>query len=52
MTIIKEIRDLIALLIDTPTNHLTDVTLVTDIEHALFLEITILHDTHLPLDHL
>ena len=52
MTIIQEIRDLIALIIDPPTNDPTDVTLVTDIEQAHILNLTILHDTHLPLDHL
>ena len=48
MTIIKETHDLIALLIDHPTNHLIDMTLVTDIDHARILEITTSHDTDLP----
>ena len=52
ITIIKETHDLIALLIDPPTNHRIDVTLVTDIDHAHILEITILHNTKLPSDHL
>ena len=52
MTIIKEILDLIALLIDPPTNHLTDMTLVTDIDHAHILETTTSHVTHLPLHQL
>ena len=34
MTITKEIRDPIALLIYPHTDHLIDVTLVTDIDHA------------------
>ena len=52
MKIIKETRDVIALLIDPPTNHLIVVTLGTDIDHTHILEITISHDTHLPLHHL
>ena len=48
MTVIKETRELIA----ASTNHLTDMTFVTDIGHAHVLEITTSHDTHLPLDHL
>ena len=53
MTIINETRNLIALLIDPPTNHLIDVILVTDIDHAHTQETTIsLRDTHLLLDHL
>ena len=39
LTPIKETRDLIALLIDPHTNHLIDVTPVTDIDQAQFLEI-------------
>ena len=34
MTTTKETRDLIAVLIDLHTNHLIDVTIVTDIDHA------------------
>ena len=34
MTIIKETRDHIVLLIDPPANHLIGVTRVTDIDHA------------------
>ena len=52
MTIIKETRDLIALLIDHHTHQLVDVTLVTDKDHAHILEITFLHDTRFPSDHL
>ena len=53
MTILKEIRDPIALLTDLLTDPLTDMTLVTDIDHARIQEITTsLQDTHLPLDHL
>ena len=52
MTIIKETRDLIGLFIDPHTNHLTDVTPVTDIDHAHTLEIIILHATYPLLDHL
>ena len=49
MTIINETRDLI----DPPTNHIVDVILVTDIDHAHTQETTIiLRDTHLSLDHL
>ena len=51
MTIINETRDLIALLIDLSTNHLIEVIFVTDNDHAHIQEtITILRDTHLPLD--
>ena len=52
MIITKENRDLIALLIDQQTNHLIDVTLFTDIDHAHILEITFLQDTYLLLEHL
>ena len=52
MTIVKETRHFIALLIDPHTNQIIDVTPVTDIDHAQILEITILHDLLLPLDHL
>ena len=53
MTIIKEIRDPIALLTDLRTDPLIDMTLVTDIDHARIQEITtILQSTHLLLDHL
>ena len=34
LTIINETRDIIALFIDPHTNHLIDVILVTDIDHA------------------
>ena len=50
MTIKKDSRDHIALLIDTHTNHLIDVTPVTDSDHAHFLEIKFLHDIPLPFD--
>ena len=51
MGIINETRNLIAFLIDPPKNHLIDVTLVTDIDHAHTQETTkILQDTHLHLD--
>ena len=46
VTIIKETHDLIALSVDPHTNHLSDVTPVTDIDHAHTLEIIILHYTH------
>ena len=53
MTIIKEIRDPIALFTDLLTDPLIDMTLVTDIDYARIQEITtMLRDTHLPLDHL
>ena len=39
MTIIKETRNLIALLIDPHTTHLIEATPVTDIDHAHTLEI-------------
>ena len=53
MTTIKETRDVIALLIDHHTDHLIDVTLVTDIDHAHNQGIiTILQDIHLLLDRL
>ena len=52
MTIIKETRGLITLFIDPQTNHLIDVILVTDIDHAYILEITILHNIDLLLDYL
>ena len=52
MTILKETRDLIGLFIDPHTNHLTDVTPVTDIDHAHTLEIIILRATYPLLDHL
>ena len=53
MTTVKETRDLIAFLIDPHTDHLIDVTFVTDIDHAHIQEmITILQDIHLLLDHL
>ena len=52
MTIIKESRDLIVHLIDPHTNLLIDVTPVTVIDHAHFLELIISHNTHPPLDHL
>ena len=51
MTIKKESRDLIALLINPHINHFIDVTPVTDIDHAHIPEITIF-DNHFPLDHL
>ena len=53
MTIEHESRDLIALRINPHTGHLLDVTLVTDIDQVHIQEtITILQDTHFPLDHL
>ena len=53
LTIIKEIRDPIALLTDLLTDPLMDMTLVTDIDHARVQEITtILQHTHIPLDNL
>ena len=51
MTIIKKPRNLIALLIHSHTNHLIDVTPVTDIDHAPTIEIIMLHDTHPLADH-
>ena len=48
----KETRHLIALLIYPHTNHLIDVTPVTDIDHAHIPEIINLHDRLPPLDHL
>ena len=42
MTTTKETRDLIALLIDLRTDHLIDVTLVIDIDHANIQEIIII----------
>ena len=51
MTIIKETHDLNALLVEPHTNHLIDVTPVTDIDLAHTLEIIILHGTHPFLDH-
>ena len=49
----RETRDVTPLLIDPHTDHLTDVTLVTDIDHAHIQEITtILHAIHLLFDHL
>ena len=52
MITIKEVRDPIALLTDLLRDPLLDMTVVTDIDHALIQEIsTILQDTHLPLDH-
>ena len=50
MTTTKETRDLIALLIAPNIDHLIDVTLVTDTDHAHNQEITILQSLHL-LDH-
>ena len=47
MTIINEIRDDVASLIDLHTNQPIDVTLVTDIDHVHIHEITILHDIFL-----
>ena len=53
MTIIKEIRDPIALLTDLLSDPLIDMTLFTDIDHARIQKITtILQDPHLFLDHL
>ena len=50
MITIRETRDLIALFIDPYTNHPINVTLVTDIDHALIHEITtISQDIHLLL---
>ena len=49
---IEETRNVIALRVDHHTNHLIDVPLVTDINHAPVLEITISQDTHLLLDNL
>ena len=50
MTILKDTRDLIALFINPHTNQLIDVTLITEIDHVHILEMTILHDTHCPVD--
>ena len=48
MTIIKEIRDPIALLTDLLSDPLIDMTLFTDIDHARIQKITtILQDPHL-----
>ena len=53
MTTIKETRDHIVLLIDPHTDHLTDLTFITDIDHAHILEIkAILQEIYLLLDHL
>ena len=53
MTNINETRDLNTLLTDHLTNHLIDVILVADIDHAHIQDITtILQVTHLLLDHL
>ena len=53
MTTLNEIHDPIALLTDLYTDPLTDMTLVTDIDHVHIQEITtILQDTHLHIDHL
>ena len=53
MTITNEIHDPIILLTDLLTDPLTGMTLVIDIDHAHFQEITItLQDTHLQIDHL
>ena len=53
MTFINETGDLFALLIDPPANHLIDVILVTDIDHAHIHETTtIFRDMHLQIDHL
>ena len=53
MTNINEIHDHIALLTDFLTDPLTDMTLVTDVDHAHIQEITtILQDTHLQIDNL
>ena len=53
MTIIKDIRDPVALLTDLVTDPLVDMTLVTNIDHARLQEITtISQDAHLLLDHL
>ena len=49
---IEETRNLIALLIDHHTNHLIDVPLVTDVNHAPILEITFSQDTDLRLDNI
>ena len=51
MTFINKARDFIALSIDPHTDHLIDMTRVTDIFHAHNQEIiTILQDKHLFLD--
>ena len=50
MTILKDTRDLIALFINPHTNQLIDVTFITEIDHVHILEMTILHDTHCPVD--
>ena len=52
LTTIRETQDLIFLLIDLPIDHLTDVTLVLDTDHARIPETkTIVHNIHLPFDH-
>ena len=53
MASINEIHDPIALLTDLLTNLLTDMALVTDIDHVRIREkTTILQETHLHIDHL
>ena len=53
MTTINEIHDPIALLTDLLTEPLKDMTLVKDIDHVHFREITtLLQGTHLHTDHL
>ena len=53
LTIINEIDDPIALLTALLTDPLTDMTLVIDIDHARFQEITtIFQAIHLHIDHL
>ena len=53
MTTINDIHHHIPLLTDLLTDPLTDMILVTDIDHAHIQEITtILHDTHLHIVHL
>ena len=53
MTTTNEIYDPIALLTDLPLDLPRDMTLVIDIDHPHFQEITtVLQDTHLHIDHL
>ena len=52
MIVTKEIHDLIVLFIELLIDHHIDMTLVTDIDHALFQEIITLQDTLFLIDHL
>ena len=53
MTTINETREFIALSKDPQTDHLIDVTFVTDIDQARIQKIiTYLQDIHLLLEHL